>query len=242
MLECDGEEIEQIDLADPIARALPAVSDDESRYVLTGAYLHAHGPDGHMRLVATNGRVLFLVEKEIPLPASTSVIIPTATLQAIVALGDPVSLRLGEKSIRAASGRRVVVSKLIDGNFPNYAAVIPDRGDRVIRVGRAALQRAIAVARNFSVDSKSKEISIVANAGGVTVLGQSPETGEASVRIDAPQEIEETVKLNSHFLEAALHAVRVDDLAIEVEEASAPLVIRTSEVTTVVMPMRMDAK
>jgi DNA polymerase-3 subunit beta len=130
------------DLKGIIDRTRFAISNEETRYYLNGIYFHAASAGGTavLRGVATDGHRLARVE--VPLPKGASeipgVIVPRKTVGEVRKLLDEsdgsVEVELSDTRIRFASGGVTLVSKLIDGTFPDYERVIPTGNDKVLNV------------------------------------------------------------------------------------------------------------
>lgn len=120
--------IPQAMLKEGLKKTSYAISTDETRYVLNGIFVSFN--EGKMTLVATDGRRLAMVENELEFPASheTEIIIPTKAIQELARLsgteGDIIG-RLKGNQISFEVGDSIIVSKLIEGNYPNYRQVIP---------------------------------------------------------------------------------------------------------------------
>ena len=130
------------DLKGIIDRTRFAISNEETRYYLNGIYFHAATSDGTdvLRGVATDGHRLARVE--VPLPKGAAeipgVIVPRKTVGEVRKLLDEsdgsVDIELSDTRIRFAIGNVTLVSKLIDGTFPDYERVIPTGNDKVLNV------------------------------------------------------------------------------------------------------------
>src|SRR5580693_3387943 len=120
--------IRQKDLRDGLKKTSYAISTDETRYVLNGLLFSFK--ENKLTLVATDGRRLAMVDIELEIPRSqeTDIIVPTkavAELQRLVREEGEVKLGIGENQIAFELNRTLLVSKLIEGNYPNYRQVIP---------------------------------------------------------------------------------------------------------------------
>src|SRR5581483_2743883 len=120
--------IRQKDLRDGLKKTSYAISTDETRYVLNG--ILCSFKDNKLTLVATDGRRLALVDIELEFPRSQEVdiIIPTkAVTELSRLLGDEGDMKMtvGENQIAFDVNGTLLVSKLIEGNYPNYRQVIP---------------------------------------------------------------------------------------------------------------------
>ena len=136
-------ELAAADLKRLIEKMRFAISTEETRYYLNGIYFHAAKAGGTdvLRGVATDGHRLARVE--VPLPKGAGdipgVIVPRKTVGEVRKLLDEsdgsVEVELSDTRIRFASGNVTLVSKLIDGTFPDYERVIPTGNDKVFAAG-----------------------------------------------------------------------------------------------------------
>src|ERR1700730_5567915 len=131
--------IRQKDLRDGLRKTSYAISTDETRYVLNGVLFSFK--DNKLTLVATDGRRLAMVDIELEFPRSQEidVIIPTKAvleLQRLVKEEGEVKLSIGENQIAFELNDALLVSKLIEGNYPNYRQVIPSEAKERITLER----------------------------------------------------------------------------------------------------------
>jgi DNA polymerase-3 subunit beta len=123
-----------------------AISTDETRYVLNDILFSFK--DNKLTLVATDGRRLALVDLELEFPRSQEreIIVPTKAvteIQRLVREEGEVKLRIGENQIAFELNRTLLVSKLIEGNYPNYRQVIPSEAKERITLERETFLRAV---------------------------------------------------------------------------------------------------
>lgn len=164
-------------LAGALQLCLPAISTEETRYYLCGAYFHRGG------LVATDGNRVHLT----PMPGvpedMPGVIIPTAAVKAILALagakpsGD-ITLSVSPTRIRAVMPGGVVFrSKTIDGTFPEYERVIPRGHARLLTVGDtpAFATAILALGKQVSTDRSHPVLLTLRGDGGWAITAKGPE-------------------------------------------------------------------
>ncbi len=235
--------IPQAILRDGLRKTSYAISTDETRYVLNGIF--ASFRDGKLTLVATDGRRLAMVDSDLEFPASheTDVIIPTKAVQELQRLlGDAgeLTVSLTANQISFAIGDTLLVSKLIDGNYPNYRQVIP--GDAIERVviSRESLLETTRRVSLLSSD-KSNSIKLVFNENQIEVTANTPDVGEAQETLDViyqgkPMQI----AFNPEFLQAPLRALETDDVYLDLIDEMSPGVLRIEGTFLyVLMPMRV---
>ncbi len=163
-----------------------AISTEETRYYLTGIYLHTVVEDGRtlLRAVATDGHRLALADMPAPDGAAGApgVIVPRKTIQEARRLmddaGETLTLRISPQKVRFDFGRAALTSKVIDGSFPDYTRVIPRENHRVMSVDNALF--AAAVDRVATISSeKSRSVKLAAESGKVVLTVRNMETGQA---------------------------------------------------------------
>ena len=163
-----------------------AISTEETRYYLTGIYLHTVVEDGRpvLRAVATDGHRLALADMPAPEGAAGTpgVIVPRKTIQEARRLmedaGETVAMQISPQKVRFDFGRAALTSKVIDGSFPDYTRVIPRENHRVMSVDNALF--AAAVDRVATISSeKSRSVKLAAESGKVVLTVRNMETGQA---------------------------------------------------------------
>ncbi|MBN8456586.1 MAG: DNA polymerase III subunit beta [Verrucomicrobia bacterium] len=235
--------IPQAILRDGLRKTSYAISTDETRYVLNGIF--ASFRDGKLTLVATDGRRLAMVDSDLEFPASheTDVIIPTKAVQELQRLlGDAgeMTVSLTANQISFAIGDTLLVSKLIDGNYPNYRQVIP--GDAIERVviSREALLETTRRVSLLSSD-KSNSIKLVFNENQIEITANTPDVGEAQETLDVIYQGKQMqIAFNPEFLQAPLRALETDDVYLDLIDEMSPGVLRIEGTFLyVLMPMRV---
>jgi DNA polymerase-3 subunit beta len=172
-----------------------AISTEETRYYLTGIYLHTVVEDGRtiLRAVATDGHRLALADMPAPegSAGTAGVIVPRKTVQEARRLlddaGETVDLQLSPQKVRFEFGRAALTSKVIDGSFPDYTRVIPRDNQRVVSVDNALF--AAAVDRVATISSeKSRSVKLTAESGKVVLTVRNMETGQAVEELEIDYE------------------------------------------------------
>jgi len=163
-----------------------AISTEETRYYLTGIYLHTLIEDGRalLRAVATDGHRLALAEMPAPegVTGLPGVIVPRKTIQEARRLmedsGENLEFQLSAQKIRFDFGGAALTSKVIDGSFPDYTRVIPKENNRVMTVDNALFAQAVDRVATISSE-KSRSVKLGVEAGRITMTVRNMETGQA---------------------------------------------------------------
>lgn len=226
-----------------------AISTEETRYYLNGIYLHAAGDkDKVLRAVATDGHRLARIEVSLPAGADgmPGVIVPRKAIYELKKLieggeGD-VEVSLSETKIRFVFGGAVLVSKLIDGNFPDYERVIPSGNDKMMEVDCKLFTQSVDRVSVISSE-KSRAIKFKLDAGKLTMSASSTEHGTASEEVEvtyASTPIE--VGFNSRYLLDMMAQIEGDTAQFLLNDGASPAIVRDSAdvgALYVIMPMRV---
>ncbi len=227
-----------------------AVSTEETRYYLNGIYLHAAESQGIgvLRSVATDGHRLARIEVALPSGAAgmPGIIIPRKAIGEIKKLIEDgvthVEVSLSESKIRFACGSAVLVSKLIDGTFPDYERVIPSGNDKIMEVDVKAFTSAVDRV-SVIASEKTRGIRLAVSQGKLTLSADSPEHGNAIEEIEvtyAAEPIE--TGFNSRYLLDMMAQMEGDTAQFLLADSTSPALVRdTADVSAlyVVMPMRV---
>lgn len=237
--------IAQSMLLDAIKKTSYAISTDETRYVLNGIYVSFR--EGKMTFVATDGRRLAMVDNDLEYPASheTDIIVPSKAVSELQRMlgseGDAV-VRLNGNQISFEVGESIIVSKLIEGNYPNYKQVIPgERKERVTVDREEFLSTVRRVALLTSESSNSVKLSF--SKGNIDLQANSKDIGEANEKIVADYDGDEfAIAFNPEFLMAPLKSLTDESVYLDLIDGMSPGVIRIDgSFLYVIMPMRVSS-
>ena len=222
-----------------------AVSRDESRYVLTGILFISKG--GALRLVATDGRRLALVDREVMTDSKShhEVIVPLkaiSELHRLLGEGPTVKISWKENQVSFDLGNAQIVSRLIDGHFPNYEQVIPvESAQKLVAPREPLLLAARRIGLWTTPDSPSIRLDLKPNK--VILSKQTPEVGEAHEELEARYSGPEfSIGFNPTYLIEVLKALPDEQVEIEVPGPDRPGVIRTKDhYLYIVLPMQLSS-
>ena len=244
-------------LAEMIERTVFASSTEESRYNLNGVFLQPFTVDDQktVRMVATDGHRLSLVDK----PGSEfsnldkGVIIPRKGLLEIRKLlgetpgreaveNDLIHLAVSENNFVAKRDKTVVLTRLIEGDFPDYQAVIPRENDKKIHLSRDTFTACLKRIATMTTE-KGEGIMFQIQNGSMAVSSSSHDFGDAREDMDVDYTGEEVViGFNGRYLLDALAAIRSDELVLELKDnATAGVLKPVGEpgYLCLVMPMKL---
>lgn len=238
------------DLARLIDKTRFAVSTEETRYYLNGVHIHATrgGEENMLRGVATDGHRLARVE--VPLPEGAQdlppIIVPRKTVGELRKLledaGEEVAVSASSSRIQFGCGRAMLVSRLIDGTFPDYERVIPSGNERIAGLGSKAFAEAVDRVATISTE-KARAVKLAFDQARITVSAVSSEAGRAVEELDAdyPGEPLE-IGFNARYILDMMAQIDGPEVRLEMANAAAPTVVRDpadASVLYVLMPMRV---
>jgi len=221
-----------------------AVSHDETRYALNGVLFAFQGKD--LRMVATDGHRLALSMRSLgQAVASATGIVPrkaVTEIMRVIGAGEEVQLAITDNQFVLQMPNFVMTARLIEGQFPNYEAVIPRTHPGRLTTGRGALSSAL---RRVAVmaEERNKPVKLALSPASLKVSASSQELGEAEEILDVEYAGEEMViGFNSRYLLEAMAALEKDQVVLEIKDAQSPGVIKSVEgegYCCVIMPMRI---
>jgi DNA polymerase III subunit beta len=238
-------------LKEMVAKTQFAITGEDTRYFLNGA-LFVLRPES-MSLVATDGHRLALVSVARDAKAAKDAdevraILPKKTLGELARLlqegDDDIRYERGENHLFFDVGGRLLISRMIDGQFPAYERVIPKGNDKHIEFERDRLTNAVKRVALLS-NERSRAVKIQIDNGRVDVTSSSPDVGEAkeTLSVDyAGSGLQ--ICFNAQYVLDFLSAVSTDvvslDLKDEVSQAvMKPVGAEGYDYTYVIMPMRV---
>jgi DNA polymerase-3 subunit beta len=233
-------------LKELIERTAFAMAQQDVRYYLNGLLLDLR--ENSLRCVATDGHRLALCEAELPAGAQTrkQIILPrkgVLELQRLLEGGDgEVELEVGRSHLRMRREDVTFTSKLIDGRFPDYDAVIPIGADKEVRIDRevfrAALQRAAILS-----NEKYRGVKLEVSPGQLKIVAHNPEQEEAQEEVEAQTKVDNlSVGFNVTYLLDALSALREDEILLNLRDGNSSALLREGSHERsrhVVMPLRL---
>lgn len=223
-----------VDLAALFKPVAFAISTEETRFYLNGVYLHTVG--GKLRAVATDGHRLARHDG-VEAPDFPGVIVPRKTVGLVPA--GVVSVSVSSTKVRFATNGLEVVSKVVDGTFPDYQRVIPSGNDKVATVDRAAL---FSAADRVSTISSERGRSVkLSFAAGSVALSTRSDSGEASDELAVEYESEPLdVGFNASYLRDVLGTFQDEQVQMKLNDSASPAVITAGgPLLAVLMPMRI---
>jgi len=238
-------------LRDMIKKTLYAVGENDARYVLNGLFVHMSQTKSglNIRMVGTDGHRLSMIDRVVDAKhKEESIIIPKKAMVELRRLleedAPKAELRLGFSKNHALFKRDglVMVSKLIDGNYPNHLQVVPAKSTKKVSVSKDVFMHAV---KRVSILSKEKTnaVKLQLEPGRLVLSTNNPEVGEANEELAVDYKGEAiAIGFNSRYLMDVLTAMDRETISLELSDALSPCLITEEgdeNYKCVVMPMRV---
>lgn len=227
-----------------LAQTSYAISHDESRFALNGV-LFVVGPK-EVRLVATDGHRLAVATVSMTqgLPGVSGIVPRKAVVEItrVLAGADEVELAITENQFVMQWPGFVMTARLIEGQFPNWEAVIPRQQPIRLVVRRGSLMAAL---RRVSLvaEERNRPVRLLLGPGSLTIAAASHEVGEAEESLEvAYSGADLVIGFNCRYLLEALTPMAEGDVALEFKDALSPALVRgisDENYCCVIMPMRI---
>ncbi len=248
--------LEQSGLAKMLKNVSYAESTDENRYVLNGVFFSFEG--GALKLAATDGRRLAVSSEKIEAPEDSvgSLILPAKTVSELERLLNhggalkilfndrqvAFELEIGEEGDALGLKNNIyLVSKIVEGKYPDYQQVIPKEADQRIKLERELMLECVNRAA-LVISDKQFQVKLKISENLLEISGESQEFGESHETMAIAYEGPEVqVAFNPRFLMEPLKALANDEVFFEFKDELSPGVIKTmDDFLCVVMPLRIN--
>ncbi|MDZ7785855.1 MAG: DNA polymerase III subunit beta [Candidatus Saccharibacteria bacterium] len=236
--------IDALTLKEALSQVIVAASNDEARPVLTGIFMHAH--EGNLYFVATDSYRL-AERKVMPLKQDVRLLVPSNAMQDLLRVipddTETVEIFYDDQQVSFVAGDVELVTRMIDGEYPNYRNLIPAKFEHTATVERSEFINITKVSSLFAresagsvtltTDEKAKELSITSVASQV-----GDNTAAASAKIYGEGA---AITLNSRYLLDALNVFHGAETTLsfnsklDAAQLSDP---KNKDYTHIVMPLK----
>jgi DNA polymerase III subunit beta len=238
-------EISAVALSEMIGKTLFATAKAHSHYAISGVLWEATGKK--LQLVATDGHRLAQAKGTLARAAAEDVtaIVPAklmGMIQRVTTDGEaPLRVKLQENQVLVRTPQVVLVSSLVQGNFPKYTDVIPTDCTRKASIQTGEFEHRVRQAALLT-NEESRGVKFSWAADQLTLSSRAPEAGEAEVSCPASLDGDPVdIAFNPQFLLDALKVIDVDEVSFEMTEASKPAVVKAgADFLYVLMPMEVN--
>jgi DNA polymerase-3 subunit beta len=234
-----------------IAKTKFAISLEESRYTLNGGLLILK-PDT-ISMVATDGHRLALAETDHKLSGlngEVKVLIPKKAMDEVARLAGvsgsdaQIEFAKDESHLFFQSGHRLLISRILTGQFPNYEAVLPRENNKTVTLDRMELTDAVRRVSQLA-DQRSHAVRLSVSGEGIEISASSPEYGEARENIEKEYKGDPiAIGFNSTYVLDFLAAAADGPVSIELKDDQSagqmrPLADESYRYRYIIMPMRI---
>lgn len=234
-----------------INKTIYAVSNDEIRYVLNGLFLSIE--NNNIKMVSTDGHRLsyFFNNLDSDFSGETKIVIPKKILHELSRISDMIEdkeknleIKISENQILFALDSVVLISRLIEGQFPDYEKVIPKNLVYKVKINRHQIldaTRRIAIITNI----KTATIKYHLLSDNLEIFAINPEEGEAKEMIPVQEYKGEevTIGYNYHYIMDILKIIDTDEIYLEFTKPLTPGIIKPFDkenFINVIMPMKIE--
>ncbi len=239
----DSIEVEQSLIKESLSLTAFAISYDETRYVLNGVLISIK--ENHIRFVATDGRRLAFIDKEFKNQNKRDfeMILPTKAIQELLkALSweGMVKIIPSQNQVIFHLGDTYIVSRLIEGHFPNYEQVIPKDEKTLSSANREEFLQAVKrTSLLTSADSPAVKLDFL--KGKILISSRSPNLGEAKEELSADVTGDElAIGFNPHYLIDVLKNLNMEKVSFSLTDPDKPGLVKGKDgYLYVIMPMQL---
>lgn len=238
-------------LRDMIKKTLYAVGENDARHVLNGLFVEMTPSKGALtvRMVGTDGHRLSMIDREVNAKhKEESLIVPRKAMMELRRLLEEdsatkeLTMGISKNHILFKRDGLVMVSKLIEGNYPNYLQVVPTESTKSVTLPKDALAHAV---KRVSILSKEKTnaVKVQLEKGRMVLSTNNPEVGEATEDLSVDFDGESlTIGFNSRYLMDVLSGMGTDKIQMTFNDQLSPCLIMEEgdeNYKCVIMPMRV---
>ena len=233
-----------------IDRTQFAISTEETRYYLNGIYLHtaSNGKAQNLRGVATDGHRLAQIDLPLPKGAAgmPGVIVPRKTVGEVQRLIEDneaeIKIELSQGKIRFTIADVVLISKLIDGTFPDYGRVIPQNNDKELIVEKKDFEAAVDRVSTISSE-RGRAVKLALSAGKLVLSVTNPDSGSATEELEVEYASDPLdIGFNSRYLLDIAAQIEGEVAVLKLADPGSPTLVQDKEskgALYVLMPMRV---
>lgn len=231
-----------------IDRTIFAITQEESRYTLSGAKFILDKTGAKM--ITTDGHRLAYIERKSNSEINEAIdtLIPRKTLAELTKLTagyeEEISLGMDENHLYFEVGPRLLISRMLYGQFPNYEMVLPKNNDKAVEFESTVLNAAIRRVA-LMADERSHSIRFHLEPNQLVISSQNAEEGEAHETLQADYSGEESdIGFNAQYLQDFLNVVGEGKVVFEFKDGNSQAQIRPGDIGEydykyIVMPMRI---
>ncbi|NTW61873.1 DNA polymerase III subunit beta [Candidatus Saccharibacteria bacterium] len=232
------------DFKQAVSQTIITASNDSTRPVLTGVYWNSF--EGQLYLAATDGYRLS-ERRLVKTKSDVSAIVPSQTLHEVIRNitddSSEIDILFDETQVRFRINESETISRLIDGNFPNYRQLVPSSSDTSAVLNKNDFIRITKIAGLFARESGgSVTLTVDKEKNCLSVHSIASQSGENNSEASAQATADGQITLNSRYLSEALSVVEGDEVEFSFSGKIAPCVLKSTKPDTnyyhIIMPLK----
>ncbi|MBN1595425.1 DNA polymerase III subunit beta [candidate division FCPU426 bacterium] len=241
-----GLNLSKTSVLDMIKKTIFSVSNDETRYVLNGVLFTVE--DDVIRMVSTDGHRLSMIEQHLEKNPTQKInyIVPSKALQElgkILSAEGEINIQINDNQIIFSDEEAVLMSRLIDGQFPNYSQVIPKQSDKSVTCNTDLLLSATRRVALMASD-KSSSVKYTISNNKLVITANTPEVGEAQEEMDISYSGDNiSIAFNAKYVMDVLKNISSEECYLGLTTSLNPGVFKPvsedQQYFCIVMPMRI---
>jgi DNA polymerase III subunit beta len=242
-------EISAVELSKLLNKTKIAISNDETRHYLNGIYFHKINLNNKFYLSAVATDSHRLSSSRIPIDSSINfepIILPKKTIFQLISLleqnSGKIQISNNKSKIQFLIGSSLLISKVIDGRFPDYNKVIPTNNSKALQIKLNDFKNSIERVTTVSSDHK-EGLKMLVSKDSLKLFVNNPNSGDGSENIKAQFNSDDIeISFNSRYLIDIASQIESDSILINLQDAGSPVLI--NDITDknsfhVVMPMKI---
>jgi DNA polymerase-3 subunit beta len=235
-------EIEATELKTALQQTILTASSDETRPILTGAYIHTH--EKQIYIAATDSYRLSQKELKTKPTADFALVVPATALSDLLRIiGDgsgPVTFRYDDTQVEFVFADTQLITRQIDGTFPAYRELIPEKSDVSFTISKPDFVNITKVASLFARESAGS-ITLEVGDDHVSITSVASQVGENTSKATAKITGEGSVTLNSRYLLDALNVIDSKEVTFRFSGKISPCVLSpvgSDDYIHIIMPLK----
>ncbi|MCF6266391.1 MAG: DNA polymerase III subunit beta [Desulfuromusa sp.] len=251
-IELSNNTIDKNSLNEMIEKTLFSVSNDETKFNLTGIYIKAEKIDNinKMIFVSTDGHRLSMIqrkyENELDLKYKEGFILPKKGIieikKLLETMEENINIGILDNNFFISNRKITLIMRMVDGDFPDYKRVIPDKGKNAAIINKNLFLHALKRISILSSE-KSKGIKINLRKDSLILTSSSPDLGDAKEEIDITYSGDEiSIGFNAKYIIEILQVIKSENIIFNLKDNISPGRINPEDDEdhlSVVMPMRL---
>lgn len=249
-VDMDMNSIDKNIISEMIEKTIFSISNDETKFNLTGIFIKYDEDNNDLVFVSTDGHRLSLIRKAVEQSLSgkfaDGFILPRKGIielkKLLESVDGNINFGITDNNFSVNSSDITLIMRMVDGEFPDYNRVIPDLGQNSGTIDRELFLHSL---RRISVlsNEKSKGVKIKLSTDMMTITSSNPDLGDAKEELDISYQGDEiSIGFNARYIMDILQAIKEDNVVLNLKDNISPGRINpenNDNYLSVIMPMRL---